>query len=74
MTTTSLHVFANVASGAQMTAVQVYFDGKLISNDTTGATYVDTAFTVASGAHLVVVKGWDAGGNAFTPSRNITAK
>jgi len=74
VTTTSLHVFANADSVAQITAVQVYVDGKLIYNDTTGATYVDTAFTVAKGSHSVVVKAWDADGNVFTQSRNVTAQ
>jgi len=74
VTTTSLHVFANADSVAQITAVQVYVDGKLIYNDTTGATYVDTAFTVAKGSHSVVVKAWDAVGNVFTQSRNVTAQ
>ena len=74
VTTTSLHVFANADSVAQITAVQVYIDGKLIYNDTTGATYVDTAFTVAKGSHSVVVKAWDADGSVFSQSRNITAQ
>jgi hypothetical protein len=67
-------VFANADSVAQITAVQVYIDGKLIYNDTTGATYVDTAFTVAKGSHSVVVKAWDADGSVFSQSRNITAQ
>ena len=74
VTTTSLHVFANSYSVAQMTAVQVYIDGKLIYNDTSGATYVDTAFTVSTGQHSVVVKAWDADGTVFTQSRNVTAQ
>lgn len=75
VTSTFLHVFANADSTVnQMTAVQVFIDGKLIYNDTSGATYVDTAFTVAKGHHLVVVKEWDASGNAYTQSRNITAQ
>jgi hypothetical protein len=74
VTSTSLHVFANAASLAQITAVQVYIDGQLIYNDTTGATYVDTAFAVAAGSHLVVVKAWDANGIAFSEARNISAQ
>jgi hypothetical protein len=68
-------VFANADSTAnQITAVQVYIDEKLIYNDTTGATYVDTAFSIASGSHSVVVKAWDADGNVFTQSRNVTVQ
>ncbi len=74
ITSTSLHVFANAASAAQITAVQVYIDGKLIYNDASEATYVDTALTVSTGAHSVVVKAWDANGNVFSQSRNITAQ
>jgi hypothetical protein len=74
-TSTSLHVFANAAStGAQITSVQVYIDNKLIYNDTSGATYVDTAFSVSAGAHDVVVKAWDASGNSYSESRNVTAQ
>jgi len=74
-TSTSLHVFANADSSAnQITSVQVYIDNKLIYNDNTGATYVDTAFTVATGPHTVVVKAWDANGNVFSQPRNITAQ
>lgn len=73
-TSTSLHVFANAASAAQMTAVQVYIDGKLIYNDTSGSTYVDAAFTVAAGPHSVVVKAWDANGKDYSQSRSITAR
>jgi hypothetical protein len=54
--------------------VQVYIDNKLTYNDTSGATYVDTAFTVTKGAHLVVVKSFDANGKIFSESRNITAQ
>ena len=71
---TSLRVFANVASARQVTAVQVYTDSKLIYHDPTGATYVDTAFSVAAGWHSVVVKAGDANGNAFSPSRSISAQ
>ena len=75
ITSTSLHVFANAnASPALVTAIQVYIDGSLIYNDTSGATYVDTAFTVAKGGHGIVVKAWDADGNVYTESRNITAQ
>jgi hypothetical protein len=75
VSSTSLHVFANADSAAnQITAVQVYIDGTLIYNDTSGATYVDTAFKVATGSHSVVVKAWDANGTAFTQSRNVTSK
>jgi FG-GAP-like repeat len=74
-TSTSLHVFANSdSSTAQITSVQVYIDNNLIYNDTSGATYVDTAFTVSAGTHLVVVKAFDANGKSYSQSRNITAK
>jgi len=74
-TSTTLHVFANGNSTVnQVTAVQVYIDGSLIYNDTTGATYVDTTFTVAKGPHSVEVKVWDANGDVYSDSRNITAQ
>jgi hypothetical protein len=75
VTSTFLHVFANAYSAAsQITAVQVYIDGKLIYNDTSEATYVDTALTVAKGSHSVVVKAWDASGKAYSQSRSVTVQ
>jgi hypothetical protein len=73
-TSTSLHVFANSDSAAQITAVQVYIDSRLIYNDTSGSTYVDTAFTVTPGTHAITVKAFDADGNSFSEARNITAQ
>ena len=74
-TTTSLHVLANAASsGAQMTSVQVYIDRNRTHNDTSGATYVDTALTVKPGSHSVVVKAWDASGYSYSELRSITAQ
>ena len=74
-TTTSVHVFANAnTSPAMATSIQVYIDGSLIYNDNTGASYVDTAFTVKTGSHSIVVKAWDADGNAYSETRNITAQ
>jgi VCBS repeat protein len=73
-TSTSLHVFANAYSMASITAMQVYIDHKLIYNDTSGATYVDTAFTVSTGAHYVVVKAFDANGEIYSEARNIAAQ
>jgi hypothetical protein len=73
-TSTSLHVFANSESDAQITTVQVYIDNKVIYNDTSGATYLDTAFTVAKGSHFIVGKAWDANGKNYSESRNVTAQ
>ena len=74
-TSTSLHAFANADSAdVSITAVHVYIDNKLIYNDTSGATYVDTAFTVSKGAHFVVVKAFDANGKSYSEARNITAQ
>jgi hypothetical protein len=54
--------------------VQVHIDGRLIYNDSSGATYVGTAFTVSKGTHSGVVKAWDANGNAFRQARTIMAQ
>ena len=68
-------MFANAHSASnQITSVRVYIDGKLIYNDTSGATYVDTAFAVAKGPHSVVVKAWDAAGKHYSQARNVTAQ
>jgi hypothetical protein len=74
-TSTWLHVFGNSDSGdVSITAVPVNLDNKLIYDDTSGATYVDTAFTVTKGAHYVVVKAFDTNGKGYSESRNIMAK
>jgi hypothetical protein len=57
-----------------ITAVQVYIDNKLIYNDTSSATYADTAFTVSKGAQFVVVKAFDPKGKSYSEARNITAQ
>jgi len=73
-TTTSVHVFANSDSDWPITAVQVYIDNKLVFNDTSSSTYVDTAFTVSKGQHNIVVQTFDAAGRIFSGSRTINAQ
>jgi hypothetical protein len=73
-TSTSVHVFANSDSIVPITSVQVYIDNVLVYNDTSSTTYVDTSLTVTQGSHNIVVKSWDAEGNVYSQSRNITAQ
>lgn len=67
-----VRVFAAGYSDNPSTAVQVYLDGKLSYNDTSGSDYVDHSFTLGIGSHHIVVKLWDATGAVFTQSRSIT--
>jgi hypothetical protein len=73
-TTTSVHVFANSQSSFPISAMQVYIDGSLVYDDTSGSTYVDTTFKVAAGTHSIVAKAWDTAGTIFSESRTITAQ
>ena len=67
-----VRVFAAGYDDNPATAVQVYVDGSPKYNDTSGSDYVDQSFGLSPGAHLIVMKLWDATGKVFTVSRNIT--
>lgn len=69
-----LQVLAAVVVDAPVTAFQVYIDGALVYNDTNLDNYVDTALTVPSGTHYLVVKAFDAQGRTYTGTRNITVQ
>jgi hypothetical protein len=68
---TPLHVLAAVMSDTLITTLQVYIDNRLVYNDTDLNTYVDTAFDVAAGSHLVEVKAFDVNGVTYRATRNV---
>ncbi len=59
-----------------LTALQVYVDGNLVSQESiTGSTQssFETSLGLANGQHLIVAKGWDQSGISFLTSRTVTA-
>lgn len=64
-----VHVVASGFSGYTVTAMQVYLDGKLIYQIKSAG--LDTLVSMASGAHSLIVKGWDASGRNFMDSLSI---
>ncbi|HEY6970606.1 MAG TPA: PKD domain-containing protein [Candidatus Angelobacter sp.] len=69
-TTSPVHVVATGYSGYPVTAMQIYLDYNLIY--TIQSPNLDTSVTMATGSHLLVVKGWDSSGRNFMTSLNIT--
>lgn len=57
-----------------VTDVQLYVDFNLVYNDTSLSTYVDTTLNVSPGQHFLLLKVWDADGNAYTDSLTIVAQ
>lgn len=59
----SAHVKATAFSPNQVTAMQIYDNGKLV-NQTSGSA-LDTSLNVSPGSHYLVVKAWDRSGTQF---------
>jgi PKD repeat protein len=65
-----VHVVASGFSGNPVTAMQIYLDSTLVYK--VNAPNLDATITVASGAHTLVVKGWDNAGRNFSKSLSVT--
>jgi PKD repeat protein len=66
-----LHVAASGFSGNPVTAMQIYLDFNLAY--TVFSPNLDTTITAASGAHNLVIKGWDSAGRSFSKSLSVNA-
>ena len=66
-----VHVVASGFSGFPVTAMQIYLDSALVYN--VNAASLDTTIPLGSGAHTLVVKGWDSAGGNFYKSLTVTA-
>ena len=66
-----VHVVAGGFSGFPVTAMQIYLDSALAY--TVNSPNLDTTITLGSGAHTLVVKGWDSSGGNFYKSLTVTA-
>ena len=69
-----VRILANGATVGVPTAAQLYIDGKLTINDLTHSTVLDTEQTLAAGPHQLVFKLWDARGNVYAATKDITAQ
>ncbi len=66
-----VHVVASGFSGNPVTAMQIYLDSALAYQ--VSAANLDTTLTLSSGAHTLVVKGWDNAGRNFSQTLSVTA-
>ncbi|HMC31728.1 MAG TPA: PKD domain-containing protein, partial [Candidatus Angelobacter sp.] len=69
--TSRVHVVASGFSGNPVTAIQVYLDSSLAY--TVNSASLDTTITMASGAHNLIIKGWDMAGRNFSKSLSVNA-
>jgi hypothetical protein len=67
-----VQITASVPSSSPVYAMQVYVDNALQYQ--TNRTVVNTALTMSSGPHLVVVQAWDNGGGTWKSSAQITVQ
>ena len=65
-----VHVVASGFSGYTVTAMQIYLDGKLTYQVKSAS--LDTLVPMTSGAHNLIVKGWDASGRNFMNTLSIS--
>jgi PKD repeat protein len=65
-----VHVVAGGFSGFPVTAMQIYLDSVLAYS--VNSPNLDTTITLRSGAHALVVKGWDNSGRNFSKSLAVT--
>jgi PKD repeat protein len=65
-----VHVVASGFSGNPVTAMQIYLDSVMVYS--VGSANLDTTITVASGAHTLLVKGWDNAGRNFSKTISVT--
>jgi phosphatidylinositol-3-phosphatase len=70
--TSPVTIKASAPSTSMVQTMQIYIDNAL-AYQVPGQT-VSHAFTLGSGAHYVVAKGWDSSGNNWWSGENITVK
>jgi hypothetical protein len=71
-TSSPVQINASVPTNSPVYTMQVYVDNALQYQ--TNGTAVNTALTMSSGQHLVVVQAWDNGGGTWKSSAQITVQ
>jgi PKD repeat protein len=69
-TATSVRAAGSAFSGYPVVATQVYLDGVLKFQSSTGI--ADTTLPVAVGTHQLVIQGWDSSGATFKSAVSVT--
>jgi PKD repeat protein len=69
-TATSVRATGSAFSGYPVVATQVYLDGALKFQSSTGT--ADTTLPVSVGTHQIVIQGWDASGATFKSAVSVT--
>lgn len=67
---TVVPVSATANAFTALSAMQVYIDGSLKFQQSTGS--LNQSFTLAAGSHSITVKGWDANGTSFMSHVSVT--
>jgi PKD repeat protein len=65
-----VHVVASGFSGYPVTTMQIYVDGTIVYS--VNSANLDGTISVASGAHTLLVKGWDKAGRNFSKQLAVT--
>jgi PKD repeat protein len=71
-TATSVRATGSASSGYPVTATQVYLDGVLKYQSSTGT--ADFTLPIAVGTHQITIQGWDASGTTFKSAVTVTRK
>jgi len=69
-TSTSVRATGTASSGYPVVATQVYLDGALKFQSSTGS--ADTTLPIAVGTHQIVIQGWDSSGATFKSAVMVT--
>lgn len=64
-------IVASGFSGNPVVSMQVYVDSALAV--TANSSNLNTNISLASGAHALIIKGWDSAGRSFSKTLNVTA-
>ena len=70
--TSPVTIIASAPASSPVQSMQVYVDSKLAYS--VNGQSVKKAFTLSSGAHYIVVKGWDATGINWSSGENINVR
>lgn len=66
-----VHVVASGFSGNPVMAMQIYLDSVMVYS--IGSANLDTTIAIGSGAHVLIVKGWDNTARSFSQMLTVTS-
>jgi hypothetical protein len=68
----SITIAASAPSKSPVQTMQIYIDGALVAS--ASGKSISKSFSLPSGQHHIVAKGWDATGDNWSSGENITVK